>query len=456
MYSIFLALTIKAQNISNETISALNSLYLGYTEYGVYELIKSSRQNDLSAQYYLAVCYENGLVVQKDKSEAFNLYRKSAERGLPDAMYKVALYYERGEIVSKNETKYAEWMKRFERRGGKYVLPDLLQIYNEGLKNPANYSLNPSSVENSRYIAENNVNIGNNVNSNNTTINITYATPHPMQTPHIEDPVAPKETKSKSDVDVTIPQNLGKNEQIFAVIIANENYRREAKVPHANNDGEIFKEYCMKALGIPENNIKHVADASLNDLKYNLNWLKQVMEVYKGEVKVVFYYAGHGIPDEAEKTAYLLPVDGYASDVTTGYSLKTLYEELGQIPAQSVLVLLDACFSGSKREGDMLASARGVAIKVKPNEPKGKLVVFSAAQGDETAYPYKEQGHGMFTYYLLKKLQESKGEATLGEISDYVTSEVRKQSIVINGKMQTPTLISSSAIGDSWRNWKLK
>ena len=119
LYTILFALTVKAQNISNETISALNYLYLGYTEYGVRELIKSSRQNDLSAQYYLAVCYENGVVVQEDKSEAFTLYRKSAERGLPDAMYKVALFYKRGEIFSYSETKYAEWMKRFERRGGK-------------------------------------------------------------------------------------------------------------------------------------------------------------------------------------------------------------------------------------------------------------------------------------------------------------------------------------------------
>jgi hypothetical protein len=257
-------------------------------------------------------------------------------------------------------------------------------------------------------------------------------------------------------VDMNIAVTNASNSNTYAVIIANENYKREEKVPFAETDGKIFKEYCNKTLGILESNIKLVTDATYNDIRYVTNWLKQVITANNGQAKVIFYYAGHGIPDEATKTAYLLPVDGYGSDVSTGYSLKELYDMLSALSSQSVMVFLDACFSGTKREGDMLASARGVAIKVKSNEPKGKLVVFSAAQGDETAYPYKEQRHGMFTYYLLKKLQETKGEATLGEISDYVTSEVRKQSIVINGKMQTPTLTSSSAIGESWRNWKLK
>lgn len=259
-----------------------------------------------------------------------------------------------------------------------------------------------------------------------------------------------------SDVDKVVKIKSEFNSNTFVVILANENYRREEPVPYANNDGEIFKTYCQNVLGIPEKNIKYIADASLNDLKYNLNWLKQVMEAYAGEAKAIFYYAGHGIPDEAQKTAYLLPVDGYGSDVSTGYKVDELYATLGKLPSKSVTVFLDACFSGSKRDGGILASARGVAIKAKKSNPVGNMVVFSAAQGDETAYPYKEQRHGMFTYYLLKKLQETKGEATLGEISDYVTSEVRKQSIVINGKMQTPTLTSSSAVGDAWRNWKLK
>lgn len=249
---------------------------------------------------------------------------------------------------------------------------------------------------------------------------------------------------------------MDKNEQTFAIIIANENYRREEKVPYANNDGEIFKSYCIKVLGVPEKNVKYIADASLNDLKYNLNWLKQVMEAYAGEAKAIFYYAGHGIPDESEKTAYLLPVDGYGSDVTTGYKVDELYAVLGKLPSKAVTVFLDACFSGTKREGGMLVAARGVAIKAKKTNPVGNMVVFSAAQGDETAYPYKEQRHGMFTYYLLKKLQETKGDVTLGELGDYITSEVKKQSIVLNGKMQTPTVIPSAQAGEAWKQWKLR
>ena len=80
----------------------------------------------------------------------------------------------------------------------------------------------------------------------------------------------------------------------------------------------------------------------------------------------------------------------------------------------------------------MLASARGVALKAKGDVPQGNMVVFSAASGDETAYPYKEKGHGLFTYFLLKKLQESKGDCTLGELGEYIQTNVRQQSVVIN------------------------
>ena len=84
------------------------------------------------------------------------------------------------------------------------------------------------------------------------------------------------------------------------------------------------------------------------------------------------------------------------------------------------------------------------------------MVVFSAATGEETAYPYKEKRHGLFTYYLLKKLQMSKGNMSLGELQAYVANEVAKRSIVVNGKSQTPTISTSANIGEGWKTWTLK
>lgn len=243
---------------------------------------------------------------------------------------------------------------------------------------------------------------------------------------------------------------------MFAIIIGNEKYTDEEFVPYAGADAKIFKDYCRQTLGISENHIRFVTNAGYNDIRKAINWLRQGLEAYSGEGSVIFYYAGHGIPDEAEKTAYLLPVDGIGNDVGSAYSLEKLYQALGDMPAKSIIVFLDACFSGAKRDGGMMASARGVAIKTKAEEPKGKMVVFTAAQGDETAYPYKSQQHGMFTYYLLRKLQETKGDVTLGELADFITREVKRQSFDENSRSQTPSIKASASIGDVWRGMKLK
>lgn len=258
-----------------------------------------------------------------------------------------------------------------------------------------------------------------------------------------------------SEVDENIPITNKQNKNTFAVIIANENYQSVASVPYALNDGNIFREYCLKTLGVPENQVQYVPNATGNQIKAKISWLQNITEVFE-DAHVIFYYAGHGIPDESSRTAYLLPVDGIGSDVSTGYKLDNLYAALGSIPAENVTVFMDACFSGSKREDGMLVAARGVAIKARSGQPQGKMVVFSAAQGDETAYPNNEEHHGMFTYYLLKKLQETKGDVTLQELGNYIIKNVRQQSILLNGKSQTPCVTPSSSLDASWREWKLK
>lgn len=260
----------------------------------------------------------------------------------------------------------------------------------------------------------------------------------------------------KSDVDIDIPVNPQTADKTFAVIIANENYQKEVKVQFALNDGKIFKEYCEKTLGIPSKNIHFAQDASYGNMKSEIKWISDVMAAFNGQAKVIFYYAGHGMPNESDKSAYLLPVDGFSSDFETAIKLDDLYNRLTTVSSQNITVFLDACFSGSVRENGMLANARGVKIKPKTGVLKGNMIVFTAASGDETAYPYIEKQHGLFTYFLLKKLQATKGDVDYQTLSNYITENVKQQSIVVNQKSQTPQVNTSLNIQNLWMTMKIK
>ncbi len=71
---------------------------------------------------------------------------------------------------------------------------------------------------------------------------------------------------AQSSVDTKIAVNDAKDENTFVVIISHEDYKHEEPVPFAKNDGEVFKIYCQKTLGIPESNISLVPNATLNEM----------------------------------------------------------------------------------------------------------------------------------------------------------------------------------------------
>lgn len=256
-----------------------------------------------------------------------------------------------------------------------------------------------------------------------------------------------------SDVDVDVPVTDVVNDKMFAVIVANEYYQQEQDVPYAIHDGEVFKEYCLKTLGIPEDQIHIVTDATLNNVRFEVDWLSGMLEAHQGVARGIFYYAGHGIPDEVSRNAYLMPVDGYVGNLESCYGLDALYAQLGATSSDAVFYFIDACFSGATREGDMLAQSRGIAVNSKAGVLLGNAVAFSAAQGNETAYAYQEKSHGLFTYYLLKKLKESQGDITLGELADYLNAQVTRMSAEDRSKSQHPTAVGTM---EGWREIPLK
>lgn len=262
---------------------------------------------------------------------------------------------------------------------------------------------------------------------------------------------------TKSDVDINIPQSSQLNDKTYAVIIGNEDYHTVSTVPYAEHDAKVFAEYCEKTLGLPKNNISIYTNASYGIMLRAVKDIQKIALAHQGNIKILFYYSGHGVPDESTHDSFLLPVDADGSLIETCYSLSKLYKDLDATNSHDIIVMMDACFSGAKRDGGVLqTAARGVAIKAKKSDPLRNMIVLSAATGDETAYPYREKSHGMFTYYLLKKLQESNGDVTLGELSDYIKTEVLKSSIMENKKSQTPTTLISKEKESLWYSSKLK
>ncbi|MDC0204468.1 caspase family protein [Flavobacteriales bacterium] len=264
-----------------------------------------------------------------------------------------------------------------------------------------------------------------------------------------------------SDVNKDIPKNKTVNHR-YALIIGNEDYQSRQKglstehdVPYAINDASIFREYALKTLGVKKENMYDIFDASAVEMHRKIKLISKIMKNEGSKAELIVYYAGHGQPEEVTHIPYLIPVDVSVKDLSFAIKLDDFYKDLSATGANKIIIFLDACFTGGGRETGLMASSRGVKVKPKEEMLNGNLLVFSASSGEESALPYDKEEHGMFTYYLLKKLQESGGDVSMGELADYLTDKVSLESLKINEKEQNPTINFSPKIENNWRNWKL-
>ncbi|MBO5444693.1 MAG: caspase family protein [Muribaculaceae bacterium] len=258
-----------------------------------------------------------------------------------------------------------------------------------------------------------------------------------------------------SEIDKEIPTGQMTRNDTYALIIGNQNYRFASDVPYAIHDARVFADYCSKTLGIPIENIHLSEDATKQMI------VEEELEDWIGNIpnpeekKLIVYYAGHGVPDvKNSNKAYLLPTDVRGTSPQRGIALDEFYKKLGDLAFNQTTVFLDACFSGVNRENEGVTEGlRGVEIDAEDTElGGGNVVVFSAAQGNETAQGFPEEGHGLFTYYLLKELRDTGGVISLGALSDRVSSNVsQKASQMKLRKRQTPSTNASSQLQDYWR-----
>jgi len=253
-----------------------------------------------------------------------------------------------------------------------------------------------------------------------------------------------------ADVDKNIPVTNFNGENTLAVIIGIEDYKYAPQVDFAKRDAQVFYKYASSVFGIPKQNIYFLTNTEATLGEFNKifskdGWLAR--RTAKGESKVIVYYAGHGAPDIKSKSAYLIPYDIDPNYAKTGFSIDNMYSSLSALNAKSVTVFLDACFSGKSRNEKMLiAGARSVIIKTESSAFSAKnMAVLSASSNEEYSAAYPEKHHGIFTYYLLKALQQnahSLGSVSISNFFEDIKKEVVKRAGYLD-KEQTPSLIGN-------------
>jgi hypothetical protein len=252
--------------------------------------------------------------------------------------------------------------------------------------------------------------------------------------------------------------NNGQNEYSVALIIGNKSYFSSGNsvpdVDYAINDAAAIKEYLIDAKGYKEGNIIYLENASQAQIISALgneksfkgklyNWVRPQ------ESDVFVYYSGHGAPSLTDGSGYLLPTNADPSTVElNGYSINTLYANLAKLPAKSVTVVIDACFSGSSQAGSITQKASSISLKpiVMPKKASNMNVLTATNIGEVASWD-TESKHGLFTSYFLKAINgdADKGKSgntdkkvSLSEIKKYLDLKVTYMARRQYGREQNP------------------
>ncbi len=259
------------------------------------------------------------------------------------------------------------------------------------------------------------------------------------------------------DTELKIDYSMPLDNNIIAVVIGNKKYKSSyiPEVDFADRDIEMFKEYLTKLWGVNDENIIYLENATKTDFELifgsPIEPNGKLSDFVKDEnTKIIIYYSGHGVPDVNENKGYLVTYDCDPYRVKlTGYPLELLYSNLSKLKSSKINIFLDACFSGSTESGMLIKDASPVFLVAEnPIISLNGGQIFTSSSGNQISSWYREKGHSMFSFFLMKGL---KGEADKNnnkiisniEINNYLNENVIFTAKKLYGRVQEPKYYGS-------------
>jgi hypothetical protein len=314
-------------------------------------------------------------------------------------------------------------------------------------------------------------------------------------------------------VDLNIPVTKVKNEDMYVLVIANENYgcKMIPDVPYALNDGKVVQEYFVKSLGIPERQVKLLPNATLADIQQEgIHWLTELAQAVAGKrgeetvptANFVIYFAGHGFTDN-DGVAYLMPTGINTAEIdalksngkksgwclfggkktntdTTGFDIELSKKETKRLAAQclsleslcstfnakvapvkNLTLVIDASFDGIGRNGIPVVHSPRKDEGKKHRKPtlRSDAVVLLAADYNKTAFAFDTHRHGFLTYFLLKEIKlhgDNIFRLTYQDIYEEVARKLNKESALQNKWQEAIGIAGGKYKDGSWQKMKVK
>ncbi len=240
----------------------------------------------------------------------------------------------------------------------------------------------------------------------------------------------------------------------FAVVVGVEKYLNGLPVPvGAHADAQRFADLARSTLGVDAGHLQVVLDeqATRGGIARALDWAKSSTPAGG---RIYFYFSGHGAPDAAGGTPYIVPSDGDPKDLdATAIPMKDVFAKLGASKAREVLAVVDSCFSGAGGRSVLPPGARPI-VRIREEAAPAQLALFSASSGAEISGPTSSGNGGLFTKVVLDGLGtgaadiNGDGQVSLQELSTWVTPRVSREAKKDN-RDQNPSLTVGKGLGSA-------
>ena len=249
-----------------------------------------------------------------------------------------------------------------------------------------------------------------------------------------------------------VPADIYTNQ--WALIIGIDKYQDFSQLNYAVEDAKSIQILLTTQYGFPEENILLLIDDDatkdgIEDAFYTLG------EKTHPDDAVIVFFAGHGethpVPGGMEDLGYLIPIDGKMGSLPrSALSMKSINIRSNEIPAKSMLFLVDACYGGLAATGQY-RSYRKLDIVRGLTKDRCRQII-TAGKKEEQVVENEQWQHSAFTRVLLDGLQKLEADTDQDGIilANQLFSYIQTNVFKLTDGGQTPQFNQLSTDGGEY------